>query len=204
MQVEYKTTLAQETVNGCHAPEQRKQQEQAVNVQHPWAGSVPLKRCKEQGISAVMMGAVEDIMNRLRGEVSELASRRLKTLLETKHLYQRVSIDPKEIIDAMRPTVSSFESGEFEYSVSALPLSKFGLIARRSSFVTAYRSEQAPVFDIVFGIENVKMFCQTCEEREVFSPLGFWEMRSELENRGVMVQIELPLPQAFNIPQIFV
>src|ERR1035437_661705 len=126
----------------------------------------------------------DDAFNKFRFEVSSFTEKQLKLLLETKHVYQKVSIQPDEILTNLTPpdrssTISGLvpvidETSEFE-GLAANFLGKSLIITERLLF------EDIPPHPrrcLVVG--NVKLFCKKCEGREAFRPIGFSDVTLSL------------------------
>jgi len=98
--------------------------------------------------------------------LNRLASLRLKELLETKHLYQKVSIDPKGIVAHARSRVVQLDHIQaFEnWSRTDLPLT----ILSPALHELLGPPHDEPLLTLI--LTNVKLCCQTCGRREAFVP----------------------------------
>jgi hypothetical protein len=117
--------------------------------------------------------------------ISREAGKRLKMLLEEKHIYQQVVIDAKTLVSAWVVKVKSVgviaEEGEFEKD-------HFSLGDRQLEFLERGAPQASPALTLI--IENPKLFCIMCGEREVFRPVWYQDVVNELRK-----------PRAFNSPQ---
>lgn len=99
--------------------------------------------------------------------LTRLASLRLKELLETKHLYQKVSVDPTAFIDSTSPRMNMISGAKRTFDLWAkdallsIPL-RLGLKEQFGSNGTD------PLATLV--LYNVKLCCRTCGRREAFTP----------------------------------
>jgi hypothetical protein len=117
----------------------------------------------------------------LTRHLNNLASAQLRQLLETKHLYQKVSFDPTEIVSAIRAVITNIPNltvfmnwvqGELIHR--PMPLTKEPLPL---NYLT---TEHQPPFIVV---QNIKLFCKKCGEREAFMPAWFADI-TEPSKRG--------------------
>jgi hypothetical protein len=95
-----------------------------------------------------------------------LASLRLKELLETKHLYQKVSIDPGSIVsESGRRVVSlmNYRAQFHEWAKNELPSVQLALALQEPA-----KTSQA-ISTLI--LKNVKLACKACDGREAFTPV---------------------------------
>jgi hypothetical protein len=123
--------------------------------------------------------SIEEISRAIR-IASDHASAQLKLLLETKHLYQRVSIDP---VNQLTGILSEFDAAGRtsveKYMKDVLPGEDFLASAGRLRAVSRTTTEP-PVEMLCLLIGNVKLLCTSCGERELFSPLWYRDLHNEL------------------------
>jgi hypothetical protein len=108
--------------------------------------------------------------------ISREAGKKLKMLLEEKHIYQQVVIDGKALVSAWAAKVKSHgvitEEGEFDKDY-------FSLGDGQVEFVRPGLAAQAsPSLTLI--VENPKLFCTICGEREVFRPVWYQDVVNEL------------------------
>lgn len=123
-----------------------------------------------------------DELQRLREElirsISRDAGRALQTLLEEKHIYQHVVIDAKSLIAAWESKVrglgATIQDGDTDFEKTRFTLSdtQLDLVDRWGP------PDGSPVLTII--VSNVKLFCSTCDEREIFSAVWYRDMANEL------------------------
>jgi hypothetical protein len=117
--------------------------------------------------------------------VTALATEQLKLLLETKHLYQRVSIDPTERIAAL--------CADFVYTDQPARVPKY-LAELATATLTLGAEKAIPIHrdgslgegtsSPAIGFANVKMHCSACKGREAFAPTWMRDIDHETENTG--------------------
>jgi hypothetical protein len=117
----------------------------------------------------------------LTKNLSQAFSNEVKKLIEAKHIYQRISIDPQKIVSEVRARVCisgqqrfDTEAHQFIESVRFVP----------STDPEARASLEEPPLPILL-IENVKIFCPRCDEREIASPIWYRELSNELRKPSV-------------------
>jgi len=98
-----------------------------------------------------------------------------KLLIETKHLYQKVSTDLQRVMEESegKRTLHDLEKADFELQVDKFVDGKF-----TPSFGVVLDQYQRPCATIAVG--NVKLFCSKCNAREAFSPIWFGDITNEL------------------------
>ncbi len=96
----------------------------------------------------------------------------LKTLLESKHLYQKVSVDSQAVREAFLPKVESRikehgNTGHFSLDAALVPWICSTDQLRMVNFLTP-GSNTTP--SVVFAPPDVKLYCsRTCKRREAFN-----------------------------------
>lgn len=97
-----------------------------------------------------------------------LLADQLKALLEGKHIYQRVSINPNPIVKEWRGKVYPSEQDKFDRKVD--------LALERIQFTPASSlTDQPTQGQQHLLVRNVKVFCGECGEAEAFAPIRFEE-----------------------------
>jgi len=110
---------------------------------------------------------------------SKLASDQLKALLETKHLYQRVAIDPSGEIDPITAGVVEGERESFEKFAEDLSQERFAF-SEGPLFAVSRNPSAGPIEVLCLTVSNIKLFCGSCKARELFAPLWFRDLHNEL------------------------
>jgi hypothetical protein len=111
--------------------------------------------------------------NKLFAIVSQAAGDQLKKLLETKHLYQQVTIDAQEIV-ASCVTALRLRFFSTDINEGHLDNERFVIASEQLYRVEKGSVGQNPALTLI--VDNVKLFCLECGEREVFSPLWHAEI----------------------------
>jgi hypothetical protein len=91
-----------------------------------------------------------------------LTGEQLKILLETKHLYQKVSIQPTAIITQLKEKLG----GDKEYYLGKI---QEGLRQRLN--LTERPTFTGDTLDLWLPVKNIKLFCERCDAREAFRPI---------------------------------
>jgi hypothetical protein len=116
---------------------------------------------------------------RLIADLNARIARALKTLLEDRHLYQKETIEGAEI--AVRTTLQSMTTtAEQKYlgdmmRVAGVSPTRLGTSADRSARIQG-SSQYGGTFYVealALSRENIKIFCPTCDGREVAAPVSF-------------------------------
>jgi hypothetical protein len=122
----------------------------------------------------------QDGLRSLTVSLSARAGEQLKSLLETKHLYQKVSINAGEEVERIFAEVVGGHREVFRNEAGKrlrenLVLSTTQLyIASRDGGVAA---------SLALQVDNVKVFCAQCDRREAFSPIHYYDVANELVKR---------------------
>jgi hypothetical protein len=119
----------------------------------------------------------------------------LKQLLETKHLYQKVTIDLPKVIAEVEKFVVGDEKKQFELGVASK-------LKREPPFPADTQlsdGENSPL--LVLLIRNVKLFCSNCDAREVYLPVWYTDITNEMRAPRFHGQqsIHVAMPQDFQL-----
>jgi hypothetical protein len=109
--------------------------------------------------------------------LNEATAIQLKDLLETKHLYQRVTVDAHRVLLEVRDREMP---GHRDVPI---PPHATALLAQQRQQLTAVTEESSktiPPGASLLILKNAKLFCSACEAREAFHPLLFTDMTSSL------------------------
>jgi hypothetical protein len=109
-----------------------------------------------------------------------MASLALEELLETKHLCQKVSIDPTEMIKGV--TAATYFAQDKEAYAEWVKAISLHLDWEPATKQRHDNNKNRDLFSALI-IENVKLYCANCEEREAFAPVWFTDSFS-LTTRG--------------------
>lgn len=124
------------------------------------------------------LGDIQDSHEELVRSISREAGKKLKMLLEEKHIYQNVIIDAKSLITTWAAKVRTMSSGilidEAEFDNAHLIVS-----TTMMSFAEKGGPPQAQP-SLTLLVENPKLFCAKCGTSEVFRPVWYYDLTNEL------------------------
>jgi hypothetical protein len=129
--------------------------------------------------------------------LSSKASEGLKNLLETKHLYQKVDFDPKEILQKFLSNLKDGRGIEqfIRWQKEELANERFAL-SQQQIYGVDRIGIQTPIF--VLLVPHISIFCKKCDRREAFAPLWYSDWTNEFEKQAKA----LP-PKNFALPANF-
>jgi hypothetical protein len=118
---------------------------------------------------------------KFRQRVAEFTAGQLRLLLETKHLYQKVSLQPNELLAELAPPAPTKsllgQIGENENETFQRLASSFLDETLTVSNMLVIDNKQ-PARCLVVG--NVKLFCAKCGGKEAFRPIWFEDVTSQI------------------------
>jgi hypothetical protein len=103
----------------------------------------------------------------------------IKLLLEEKHLHQHVVVDPeplKQTILDVTNNDSFFDANDGINALLGRPLTP----SIGEGFARAISRNGEEVIELFLQIPNSRMFCTTCDERLVFTPIWYRGVTNEL------------------------
>jgi len=109
------------------------------------------------------MSSASVACEKFKREFNRLAAEKLKVLLETKHLYQKLSIDTRDLLNRFKPQLHTSEWNSFEMLVARFLGGKFSVTDKTP------KDDEPPTLTLLVG--NVKLFCSACKAREAFRPI---------------------------------
>jgi len=119
------------------------------------------------------LAARENVITRL----SEAASSCLKQLLETKHLYQKVSVPADSIIKQVREGTGD---AKLLFDEAMEPILKRPHFALSSEIMRLADRDGSESTLLTLVVSNVKIFCAECQSREAFRPIWYRDLANEL------------------------
>jgi hypothetical protein len=129
--------------------------------------------------------------------LSDRASNRLKTLLETKHLYQKVDVNPDDLVQKFSNTKDNATNQRvLKWATETLRTEKFTL-ADQQLYVAPRGVEQQPV--LTLKLPHVSLFCKKCGRREAFAPVWFTDSSNEIRVRALAGQKPVAMPFDFQL-----
>jgi len=132
----------------------------------------------------------------------ELAEQ-IKLLLEQKHLYQKVSIEPGSIKASTLKRAYGNLRAPIEQSIGQLlnaPL-RPSTTERFATHLSDMRREEVELMLVVL---NVRLYCTTCQERSVFEPVFLNDLGNELLGLASRSGREFPLNEFVTKQTFFV
>jgi hypothetical protein len=138
-------------------------------------------------------GAVQ-LIPRLNDEIET----KFSSLLETKHLYQKVMIEGDQVISLLRAQVISAYHVEFNRMISDVP--KMPFIPALSVGRVQSQGDLGQI-PLVLLLRNVTMFCQQpqCDRKEAFRPIWHMDLTQQLRPLAPGQVRRLPLPTNFQV-----
>lgn len=125
--------------------------------------------------------------NKIIEEVSKGFGNALKSLLETKHLYQRIGNEMQEYWAKLQERYPADKYGHqmllFRQELEKEPLIPSSTMLSKVERVGCYPT---PVFTLI--LDNVKLYCFKCKSREAFAPVF-------IEEAGRAPKLTMPIPQ---------
>lgn len=118
-----------------------------------------------------------------------------QTLLETKNLYQKVTIDWDKVISGMLPQVIGAYHAEFSQHVAPVPKMPFVPVMQLQVVNPQGTSGELGRIPLVLFLKNVVMFCRVCDRREAFRPLLYKDLTTELRqlsSSGIAPNLKMP------------
>jgi hypothetical protein len=148
-----------------------------------------------------------DAYRKFRYQVIQFANEQLKLLLETKHLYQKVSLQSDAILAALTPVepattplghIGPSEKTEFEKLV-------LGFVSQslKLGYELLYEDKPQQLIRCLV-VSNVKLFCAKCDGREVFRPIWFTDVTNEMMESGREKASKAVIAASFYSLQLFV
>ena len=139
----------------------------------------------------------EDALPYIKLRLVEAASNELVSLLETKHLYQRVRIPIEDVIAEGRKTIASYDRDKYDRAAKTAFDGKF-LLTPKMLYLVERGGRQLPTLALL--LRNVKLFCKVCDSAEAYSLLWFCDATAEtLNTRTANPLLELPLRNWFQV-----
>jgi hypothetical protein len=130
-------------------------------------------------------------------ELGRAMSEQLKLLLETKHLYQKVSISPEKLLAAFRQRVAPGSRRPFEELTQELLASASFTPANRQLFVLGKDDFKQPLLTLL--LDGLKVFCAECDAREVANPIWYSDLKNDLLKLYSRGELQAPPPSSFQM-----
>lgn len=124
--------------------------------------------------------ALGQLPNRLNDSVAAA----IQELLEHKHLYQSVSVDPNQVVSELASHVYGDDRQRFAAEARRI-VNESRFSPSSSRLYAAERSGgQTPI--PVLLLRNVKIFCKMCDGSETAAPMWYTEMTNELNKSRLL------------------
>jgi hypothetical protein len=121
----------------------------------------------------------EEARFRLAHEVNQAIAEKLKELLETKHLYQNVVVDVPALFEKYfaQLILDNQQLALRRFSAEVLVLNL--VPSETEIYASVDRRYQLPTL----LLQNVKLYCSVCKQRETFSPTVCFDVSEEVAER---------------------
>ena len=130
-------------------------------------------------------------------ELGRSMSEQLTLLLETKHLYQKVSISPENLLTAFRRRVQPASLRSFEELTQKFLPSAIFTPAEQQIFIVERDNTQNPL--LTLSLSGVKLFCYECDAKEVANPIWYPELKNELLKLSRHREFQISPPPDFQM-----
>ncbi len=123
---------------------------------------------------------LQGAINAFTHDLNEQFAAQLKVLLESKHLYQRVSVAPDPIeAQVLEHADSPDLKDRVERDIQKLRRSRLFPVGGNELRTVPVEGGQE-VVDLCLVIRNVRLFCTKCDEKNVFRPIWYRDVSNEL------------------------
>lgn len=140
--------------------------------------------------------ATEGAKREIIGEYSRL----LMLLLETKHLYQRVTVDFDSVAAKFRKLVQPQDASLLVYFDKAMSEFARERLAPSLSVLAALQRGTPDHVIATLVLKNVKIYCAVCGSSEVYEPIWFTDAANEVLKRTTSGEfLEVPLKNNYQL-----
>jgi hypothetical protein len=130
-------------------------------------------------------------------ELGKAVSEQLKVLLETKHLYQKVSISPEKLVSAFKQRVESASLRPFDELTQDFLGSASFTPAGSQLFLLGRDNLKQPKLTLI--LSGLKLFCADCGSKEVANPIWYFELANELLKQHAHGELKGMPPTGFQM-----
>ena len=118
------------------------------------------------------------LLNAFTHELNEQLAAQIKILFEEKHLYQKVCVDPTPILTAVLAHAIDADATK----AVIIRACSNNLVPNAGSPGRSIPSEGGTdiIITALLPLPNVRLFCTKCDERNVFRPVWYRDVSSEL------------------------
>lgn len=129
--------------------------------------------------------------------LSTKAAEGIKTLLEQKHLYQKVDIDPKEVIQGyVKQMTEPHHRNDFKlWTTTHLASERFTIDIAQMQLLNI-GGKSTGTSHIRVTLPHPSLYCKTktCDRRETFTPVWFTEVSNELHGATIGLGFKKVVP----------
>src|SRR5271154_2432323 len=144
------------------------------------------------GIDEAIDGAKREIINEY--------SQSLKTLLETKHLYQKVTVDFDSVKGKFRKLAQPRDTAHLIYFDKVMNEFEKERFAPSLVVLNAIQRGVPDHLPATLVLKNIKIYCNYCKSSEVFQPIWFVDAANEILKRNFAGELmEFPLKDNFQM-----
>jgi hypothetical protein len=130
-------------------------------------------------------GAVDAFTRQLNDDIAGA----IKFLLEEKHLYQKVTVDPDAIAAKMMLRVHEKDRQWTSEHIHGVMNQRLTLTSG-VPLLAAPRGQEPQLLPALV-LRNVRLFCQTCKERQTFKPVWYQDAANDLLRRAAHGEAEI-------------
>jgi hypothetical protein len=146
-----------------------------------------------------LLGQLQTLREDLIRNISREAGKKLKMLLEEKHIYQSVVIDAKSVVAAWAAKVRSISS---DVLIDEAEFDNAHLIMSTTMMSFAEKGKASATATLTLLVENPHLFCAKCGTSEAYRPVWYYDLTNELikEQRfGETTSPRVSLPAGFQM-----
>jgi hypothetical protein len=138
--------------------------------------------------------AVTEFLKRL----NDATARELRVLLEAKHIYQKVSVDPNHLVEEVKRAVVASDLMAFETRLRRIKETRFAPSLHGPLHMAERDGSESLIPTLV--VQNVKLYCAKCDSPEAFAPIWCTEITNDLNNpRRVDVKFRHSTDDSFQL-----
>jgi hypothetical protein len=119
---------------------------------------------------------------------------KFQSLLETKHLYQKVEVDWRKVIAGLQEMVHPSHHTQFLQNILGVDKMAFVPVTQVRIVQPQGNLGQVP---LVLLLKNATMFCRKCDRREAYRPIWYQDLSADLRQvlQSGLIR-HLPVPES--------
>lgn len=133
------------------------------------------------------------IIERINAAVAD----QLKALLETKHIYQKVTVDAAAEFRAFEESIYGDDDALFREMRDACLQGATLTPSDRELISESKEGQKSPVLTLL--LKSVKLFCPTCDTKEAFRPVWWSDATNELRKPTSRERLIGRLPDGYQL-----